>query len=174
MTEAEAAAAQHGTSAPAGGVDLRIDVPHPARMYDYFLGGKDNFPADRETGEQVLKLFPSSRIVVRQNRLFMARATRYLAAEAGIRQFLDIGTGIPTSPNLHEVAQQVAPESRVVYTDNDPATLAQPSRLLISIYWLAGPVFGSFPGCTGLTAWSQRAGAVFLPPHRRSFLVPSY
>jgi hypothetical protein len=105
---------------PGNGIDLMVDVPHPARMYDYFLGGKHNFPPDRETGEQVIKLYPNSRDVVRQNRMFMNRSTRYLAAEAGIRQFLDIGTGIPTSPNLHEVAQSVAPESRVVYTDNDP------------------------------------------------------
>ncbi|ABW13033.1 protein of unknown function DUF574 [Parafrankia sp. EAN1pec] len=101
-------------------VELRTDVPHAARMYDYFLGGKDNFPADREAAEKTIAVFPNSRIVVRQNRTFMTRATRHLTGELGIRQFLDIGTGIPTSPNLHEVAQEIAPETRVVYTDNDP------------------------------------------------------
>nr|WP_157467825.1 SAM-dependent methyltransferase [Frankia sp. QA3] len=114
------------------GLDLKVDVPHPARMYDYFLGGKDNFPADRKTAEQVIGVFPNSRIVVRQNRTFMTRTTRYLAAEAGVRQFLDIGTGIPTSPNLHEVAQSVVPEARIVYTDNDPIVLAHARALLAS------------------------------------------
>lgn len=124
---------QRAGQVPEGaGFDLKVDVPHPARMYDYFLGGKDNFPADRKTAEQVLGVFPNSRIVVRQNRLFMTRTTRYLAAEAGVRQFLDIGTGIPTSPNLHEVAQDVAPDARVVYTDNDPIVLAHARALLAS------------------------------------------
>ncbi|MEX5709437.1 methyltransferase [Parafrankia soli] len=113
-------------------VELRTDVPHAARMYDYFLGGKDNFPADREAAEQTIAVFPNSRIVVRQNRTFMTRATRHLTGELGIRQFLDIGTGIPTSPNLHEVAQEIAPETRVVYTDNDPIVLAHARALLTS------------------------------------------
>ncbi len=121
----ESGGTRAGQAPDGAGQDLKVDVPHPARMYDYFLGGKDNFPADRKTAEQMLGVFPSSRIVVRQNRLFMTRTTRYLAAELGIRQFLDIGTGIPTSPNLHEVAQDVAPDARVVYTDNDPLVLAQ-------------------------------------------------
>ena len=111
-------------------VELRTDVPHSARMYDYFLGGKDNFPADREAAEQFLKIFPETRVVARQNRAFLQRAVRFLTAEAGIRQFLDIGTGIPTSPNLHEVAQSVAPECRVVYVDNDPIVLAHARALL--------------------------------------------
>jgi S-adenosyl methyltransferase len=99
--------------------DLRIDQPHPARTYDYLLGGKDNFPADRETAERAIAAGTDIRIGARQNRAFVHRAVRYLVAEAGIRQFLDIGTGIPTSPNLHEVAQAIAPECRVVYVDND-------------------------------------------------------
>ncbi|EFC80350.1 SAM-dependent methyltransferase [Parafrankia sp. EUN1f] len=113
-------------------VDLRTDIPHSARMYDFFLGGKDNFPADREAAEHALTAFPALRIAAQQNRAFVHRATRYLADEVGLRQFLDIGTGIPTSPNLHEVAQGIAPESRVVYADNDPIVLAHARALLTS------------------------------------------
>ncbi|MFG2054337.1 SAM-dependent methyltransferase [Micromonospora sp. NPDC048930] len=112
----------------------RIDpsVPHPARRYDYWLGGKDNFAADRRSGDAVAEAYPAIRTTVIENRRFMHRATRYLAGTAGIRQFLDIGTGIPTSPNMHEVAQGVAPESRVVYVDNDPIVLAHARALLSS------------------------------------------
>nr|WP_213450764.1 SAM-dependent methyltransferase [Micromonospora sp. NBRC 107566] len=113
-------------------VDLRTDRPHPARVYDFLLGGKDNFSADRAAAEQGMKANPNSRIPPRENRAFLRRAVRYLAAEAGIRQFLDIGTGIPTSPNVHEVAQSVAPDSRVVYVDNDPIVLAHARALLAS------------------------------------------
>ncbi len=94
-------------------------VAHPARVYDYWLGGKDNFAADREAAERVLAAAPGLRFRVRANRAFLGRTTRYLAAEAGIRQFLDIGTGIPTGDNTHEVAQREAPGARVVYVDND-------------------------------------------------------
>ncbi|WP_232236116.1 SAM-dependent methyltransferase [Nocardia sp. BMG51109] len=114
-----------------GPPDLRTDVPHPARMYDYFLGGKDFYEADRLAAEQALRDFPSVRLTARTNREFMHRATHYLA-EQGIRQYLDIGTGIPTAPNLHQVAQQQAPESRVVYVDNDPLVLAHARALLRS------------------------------------------
>ncbi|WP_046563255.1 SAM-dependent methyltransferase [Micromonospora sp. HK10] len=112
----------------------RIDpsVPHAARRYDYWLGGKDNFAADRKSGDAIAAVYPAIRTTVIENRRFMHRATRYLAGSAGIRQFLDIGTGIPTSPNLHEVAQGVAPESRVVYVDNDPIVLAHARALLTS------------------------------------------
>ncbi|CAJ61587.1 MULTISPECIES: SAM-dependent methyltransferase [Frankia] len=121
------------TSVPARpGLDLDLDQPHSARMYDYLLGGKDNFPADREAAGQALSVFPNLRTGARANRAFMTRATRYLAGEVGIRQFLDVGTGIPTSPNLHEIAQAIAPESRVVYTDNDPIVLAHARALLTS------------------------------------------
>jgi SAM-dependent methyltransferase len=113
-------------------VDLRTDQPHSARMYDYYLGGKDNFPADREAADKTIRAFPTTRELARQNRAFMVRATRHLAAEFGVRQFLDIGTGIPTSPNLHEVAQASAPEARVVYADNDPIVLAHARALLTS------------------------------------------
>jgi hypothetical protein len=112
-------------------VDLRLDRAHSARMYDYYLGGTTNFPADREAVGRVLTAFPQGLIAARANRGFMRRATDYLAGH-GLRQFLDVGTGIPTQPNLHEVAQQVAPDARVVYVDNDPIVLAHAQALLIS------------------------------------------
>jgi hypothetical protein len=107
-------------------------VAHIARVYDYWLGGKDNYAADREAGEAALQAYPDLVSSVRANRAFLARVVRYLAAEAGIRQFLDIGTGIPTANNTHEVAQSVAPESRVVYVDNDPIVLSHARALLTS------------------------------------------
>jgi hypothetical protein len=113
-------------------VDLQTDRPHPARVYDYMLGGKDNFPADRAAAEQGLRVNPYLRTTTRENRAFLQRAVRYLAEEAGIRQFLDIGTGIPTAPNVHQVAQASAPESRIVYVDNDPIVLAHARALLTS------------------------------------------
>jgi hypothetical protein len=113
-------------------IDLKTDRPHPARVYDYLLGGKDNFEADRTAAAEGIKANPNSRIPPRENRAFLRRAVRYLAAEAGIRQFLDIGTGIPTSPNVHEVAQAVSPDSRIVYVDNDPIVLAHARALLTS------------------------------------------
>jgi hypothetical protein len=106
--------------------------PHPARMYDYFLGGKNHFAADRETAEAVLASAPTTRISARENRAFLGRAVRYLVAEAGVRQFLDIGTGLPTSSNVHEVAQAVQPSTRVVYADNDPLVLTHARALLTS------------------------------------------
>ena len=112
-------------------IDLQLDRPHSARMYDYYLGGRTNFTADREAVGQVMAAFPAALVAARANREFMHRSTRYLA-EAGLRQFLDIGTGIPTRPNLHEVAQLVAPEARIVYVDNDPIVLAHAQALLQS------------------------------------------
>ena len=103
-------------------------VAHVARVYDYWLGGKDNFAADRAAGEQAIKAFPNIVLSARANRAFLARAVRFLAGEAGIRQFLDVGTGIPTANNTHEVAQSVAPESRIVYVDNDPVVLSHARR----------------------------------------------
>jgi SAM-dependent methyltransferase len=111
--------------------DLRTDRPHPARVYDYLLGGKDNFAADREAAQNGLRANPDSRIPPRQNRLFMHRAVRYLA-EQGIDQFLDIGTGIPSAPNVHHIAQGINPRARVVYVDNDPIVLAHARALLTS------------------------------------------
>ncbi len=110
---------------------IRQDIPHSARMYDWFLGGKDHFEVDREAAERVLTVFPTMRTAVWANRAFMHRATRTLA-QRGLRQWLDVGTGIPTSPNLHEVAQSVAPEARVVYVDNDPIVLAHSRALMTS------------------------------------------
>jgi len=118
------------TAAAPAGIDVRR--PHPARIYDYFLGGKDNFAADRETAGQVLQNWPTVRTAARENRAFLSRAVRYLAAEAGLRQFLDIGSGLPTASNVHEVAQAIAPECRVVYVDNDPIVLAHARALLTS------------------------------------------
>jgi S-adenosyl methyltransferase len=100
-------------------LDIRIDIPHPARVYDYILGGKDNFAADREMAEVGLKHMPEMRVSSLENRAFLVRAVRFLR-DAGIRQFLDIGTGLPTSPNTYEVAQEGNPDARVVYVDNDP------------------------------------------------------
>jgi len=113
-------------------VRFNPNAPHPARVYDYWLGGKDNYAADRELGESMLAANPGLRIAARANRAFLARTVRYLAADAGIRQFLDIGTGLPTANNTHEVAQSVAPESRVVYVDNDPIVLSHARALLTS------------------------------------------
>jgi hypothetical protein len=107
-------------------------IAHPARTYDYWLGGKDNYEADREAGDIVIATMPSILPTVRANRAFLRRAVEYLAREAGIRQFLDIGTGLPTADNTHEVAQQIAPESRIVYVDNDPIVLAHSRALLTS------------------------------------------
>jgi hypothetical protein len=112
--------------------DFDTSVPHIARVYDYWLGGKDNFAADRELGEQTLAAYPNLVFSVRANRAFLARAVRFLAAEQGIRQFLDIGTGIPTANNTHQVAQHIAPESRIVYVDNDPIVLSHAQALLRS------------------------------------------
>jgi S-adenosyl methyltransferase len=110
--------------------DLQTDRPHPARVYDYLLGGKDNYAADRAAAEAGMKANPAGRIPPRENRAFLRRAVRYLAREAGITQFLDIGTGIPTSPNVHEIAQDVKPSARIVYVDNDPIVLAHARALL--------------------------------------------
>ncbi|MDT0268713.1 SAM-dependent methyltransferase [Streptomyces sp. DSM 44915] len=112
----------------------RIDTgsAHSARIYDYILGGSDYYPADKEAGDAMCVEWPALPIHMRANRDWMHRAVRHLAAEAGIRQFLDIGTGIPTSPNLHEIAQEVAPDARVVYMDNDPIVLSLSRGLLTS------------------------------------------
>ncbi|MEU8353311.1 SAM-dependent methyltransferase [Streptomyces sp. NPDC048845] len=110
-------------------VELRTDRPHAARVYDVLLGGKTNYPADRIAAEETLAALPNAAVIARQNRSFMHRAARCLATEAGVRQFLDIGTGIPTSPNLHEIVQSVLPTARIVYADNDPIVLAH-SRAL--------------------------------------------
>jgi hypothetical protein len=121
-----------GTAGGARSLEFDTSVAHQARMYDYLLGGKDNYAADRAASEEMLRIYPDTGFSARANRAFLGRAVRYLAGEAGIRQFLDIGTGIPTAGNTHEVAQAVAPESRVVYVDHDPIVLAHARALLIS------------------------------------------
>jgi len=110
--------------------EIDTSVAHPARRYNYFLGGTDNFEADRISGDAGLAAFPTVKISVTENRRFLRRAVSFLVEDAGIRQFLDIGTGIPSANNVHEVAQSIAPESRVVYVDNDPIVLAHARRLL--------------------------------------------
>ena len=112
--------------------EIDTSRPHPARIYDYGLGGKNHFAVDREVAEKAWAAMPTGRTAARENRSFLGRAVRYLAAEQGIRQFLDIGTGLPTTDNVHEVAQRVAPESRIVYVDNDPLVLAHARALLTS------------------------------------------
>ena len=116
------------------GLPIEIDTsrPHPARMYDYLLGGKDNFAADRETANMALEAWPAARTASRENRAFLGRAVRYLTEEAGITQFLDIGSGLPSVGNVHEVAQAIVPSAHVVYVDNDPIVLAHARALLAS------------------------------------------
>ena len=111
---------------------INATVPHSARVWNYWLGGKDNFAADRELGEKVKQLFPSIVEVALASRAFLGRAIRYLVEDAGVRQFLDVGTGLPTANNTHEVAQRLAPESRIVYVDNDPLVLVHARALLVS------------------------------------------
>ena len=110
--------------------DIDTSRPHPARMYDYYLGGKDNYPVDREAARRVLRAAPEVREIARANRAFLRRAVRFLAGEAGIRQIIDIGTGIPSAGNVHEVAGEVAPGTRVVYVDNDPSVHVHANALL--------------------------------------------
>ena len=111
---------------------LDTTVPHSARVWNYWLGGKDHYPADRMVGDQVMAMFPDITRLARADRAFLGRAVLYLAGEAGIRQFLDIGTGLPTANNTHEVAQSIAPDSRIVYVDNDPLVLVHARALLTS------------------------------------------
>ncbi|MFD4985293.1 SAM-dependent methyltransferase [Streptomyces sp. NPDC058374] len=120
--------------AAADDVRARIDTskPHSARFWNYFVGGKDNYEIDRETGDQIKEIFPGLVDVARTSRHFLGRAVRYLTVEQGIRQFLDIGTGLPTADNTHQVAQRYAPDSRIVYVDSDPLVLAHARALLTS------------------------------------------
>jgi len=111
---------------------IDVTVPHSARIWNYWLGGKDNYEIDRKVGDQVAKLFPGIRETARASRALQIRVIGYLAGEAEIRQFLDVGTGLPTANNTHQVAQRIAPESRIVYVDNDPMVFAHARALLIS------------------------------------------
>jgi hypothetical protein len=130
-------AQESSTSVPPGDAAPRwasvdTSVAHVARVYDFWLGGKDNFAADRVAGQRAIEAYPDIVYSVRANRAFLARTVRYLVREAGVRQFLDIGTGIPTANNTHEVAQAEVPESRIVYVDKDPVVLAHARALLAS------------------------------------------
>jgi len=111
--------------------NIDTSVPHSARIWNYWLGGTDNLPVDREAGDQYRRIFPGVVDVARASRQFLTRTIEYLAGEAGIRQFLDVGTGLPTAENTHEVAQRIAPDARVVYVDNDPLVLVHARSLLI-------------------------------------------
>ena len=119
---------KHESAPPA----IDASVAHPARRYNYWLGGKDNFASDRESADAIERKFPGMRAGIRANRDVLGRMTRYLAAEAGVREFLDIGTGLPTADNTHEVAQRIAPECRVLYVDNDPLVMTHARALLTS------------------------------------------
>jgi hypothetical protein len=131
MTSDEAPGADDGAR-KVGPLPFDTTKAHQARSYDYYLGGKDNYAADRDAVDEQMKIVPNLGFTMRANRAFLGRAVRYLAGEAGIRQFLDIGTGIPAAGNVHEVAQAIAPESRVVYVDYDPVVLAHARALLDS------------------------------------------
>ncbi|MFJ8192028.1 SAM-dependent methyltransferase [Streptomyces sp. NPDC096094] len=111
---------------------IDTSVPHSARIWNYWLGGKDNYPVDEEAGDAYTAVFPGIVTIARSSRAFLRRNITYLVAEAGVRQFLDIGTGLPTADNTHEVAQRIAPETRIVYVDNDPMVLAHARALLYS------------------------------------------
>lgn len=141
--------------------EIDTSVAHSARIYDYILGGKDNFEADRKAAEAAIANNPNMAIAMRANRAVMRRMTVYLAAELGIRQFLDIGTGLPTSPNMHEIAQRIAPESRVVYVDNDPIVLAHARALL------TGTPEGA---CTYISADVREPEAILADPRLRATL----
>ncbi len=132
MTSDAAAPSGSDSAARPGKLPFDTSVAHQARIYDYLLGGKDHYAADRVAGDKMLEVYPDTVYTARANRAFLGRAVRFLAGEAGIRQFLDIGTGIPTAGNTHEIAQAVAPESRVVYVDYDPVVLAHARALLTS------------------------------------------
>lgn len=150
---------------PAKSPGSRIDtsVPHSARIWNYWLGGKDNYAADRAAGDAYAKVFPRITEIARASRYFLTRVVRYLAGEAGIRQFLDIGTGLPTADNTHEVAQRAAPESKIVYVDNDPLVLAHARALLTS---------SPKGSCDYLDA-DLRDPAKILHEARRSWISPS-
>lgn len=119
------------TNTPPGAGAIDTSVPHSARIWNYWLGGKDNYPVDREAGDRFLEVFPGMAQGARESRAFLRRTVRHLVEEAGMRQFLDIGTGLPTVDNTHEVAQACAPECRVVYVDNDPLVLTHARALMV-------------------------------------------
>lgn len=119
------------SSDPLAGTGIDTTVPHSARIWNYWLGGKDNYPVDRAAGDAWIALNPDVTLVARASRAFLNRTVRYLAGEVGIRQFLDVGTGLPTADNTHQVAQRVAPDAKIVYVDHDPLVLAHARALLV-------------------------------------------
>ncbi|WP_043663191.1 SAM-dependent methyltransferase [Streptomyces xylophagus] len=123
---------QASTPGPAAHQKIDTSVPHSARIWNYWLGGKDNYPVDKEAGDAYTAVFPGIVTIARSSRAFLRRNITYLVSEAGIRQFLDVGTGLPTADNTHQVAQRIAPETRIVYVDNDPMVLAHARTLLDS------------------------------------------
>ncbi|WP_340374001.1 SAM-dependent methyltransferase [Streptomyces sp. SS7] len=123
---------EHVTPEAAAHQKIDTSVPHSARIWNYWLGGKDNYPVDEEAGDAYTAVFPGIVTIARSSRAFLKRNITHLVAEAGIRQFLDIGTGLPTAENTHQVAQRIAPETRIVYVDNDPMVLAHARALLYS------------------------------------------
>jgi hypothetical protein len=144
-------------------------VPSPARMYDYFLGGKDNFPADRDAARQVIAAYPDVRRLAWANRRFLTRTVWFMAAQ-GIRQYIDLGTGIPTSPNVHEVARQAIPGARVVYVDNDPVVTTHSQALRATndgVVAINGDIrrpqdILSHPGLTALINFTEPVGILFV------------
>ncbi len=124
--------AGHETPDDIAGTGIDTSVPHSARIWNYWLGGKDNYEVDRAAGDQFSAIYPGIVDIARADRAFLGRVVRFLAGEAAVRQFLDVGTGLPTADNTHEVAQRVAPESRIVYVDNDPLVLVHARALLTS------------------------------------------
>jgi hypothetical protein len=153
---------------------LGFDVTraHSARVYNFWLGGKDNFAVDRKAAEDALAANPGMIHAIRANRAFLVRTVRYLAGEEAIRQFLDIGTGLPTANNTHEIAQSVAPESRIVYADNDPMVLAHARALLTSSREGNAPIWT--PTCgTRTRSWPRRRGRWTLASPSRSFCSAS-
>jgi len=133
-SDGPAAPGDGGTAEKTGSLPFDTSVANQARIYDFLLGGKDNYAVDRVAAAEMLKAYPDTEFTARANRAFLGRAVRYLAGEAGIRQFLDIGTGIPTAGNTHQVAQRIAPDARVAYVDYDPVVLAHARALLTSTH----------------------------------------
>ncbi|MFI2205457.1 SAM-dependent methyltransferase [Streptomyces sp. NPDC020192] len=142
---------------------IDTSVPHSARIWNYWLGGKDNYPVDEQAGDAYTAVFPGIVTIARSSRAFLRRTITYLVAEAGIRQFLDVGTGLPTAQNTHEVAQGIAPETRIVYVDNDPMVLAHARALLCSSPEGATAYIDGLeliePGVVPVTEWRPEPGS---------------
>jgi hypothetical protein len=151
---------------PGQAPQIDTSVASIARIYDYWLGGKDNFKADREAAELMIQQYPDIVTGVRKDRAFLGRAVHYLAAEAGIRQFLDIGTGLPSSNNTHEVAQRAAPDARIVYVDNDPIVLSHAQALLTSTPRVPAPTSTPTSGTPGRSSRTRRTCWTSAAPSR--------